>query len=129
MEKIKRLEDFEIYKIAMEIGEEVWNIVSIWDNFSKDTLGKQLVRSADSIAANIAEGYGRFSFKDRRAFTLYSRGSLLETKTWITKSNNRKLTTKEQFDRILEKLILKGFWFADFGFRNHLIMKHLTSCF
>ena len=104
MEKIKRFEDFEIYQIAMEIGEAVWDIVIKWDSFSKDTIGKQIVRSADSIAANIAEGYGRFSFKERRTFTLYSRGSLLETKTWITKSNNRHLTTQELFNLIIEKL-------------------------
>jgi four helix bundle protein len=76
----KKLEDFELYQISMNIGEEVWNIVATWDSFAKNTLGNQLVRSADSIAANIAEGYGRFHFKDRRQFTYYSRGSLLETK-------------------------------------------------
>ena len=100
----KKLEDFEIYQIAMNIGEDVWNIVMQWDSFAKSTLGNQLVRSADSIAANIAEGYGRFHFKERRQFTLYSRGSLLETKCWITKANNRKLTTQEQHDVILELL-------------------------
>jgi four helix bundle protein len=100
----KKLEDFEIYQIAMSIGEDVWNIVSQWDSFAKNTLGSQLVRSTDSIAANIAEGYGRFHYKDRRQFTYFSRGSLLETKCWITKASNRKLTTQEQYDIILEHL-------------------------
>jgi four helix bundle protein len=100
----KKLEDFELYQISMNIGEEVWNIVAKWDSFAKNTLGNQLVRSTDSIAANIAEGYGRFHFKDRRQFTYYSRGSLLETKCWITKANNRNLTTQEQFDIIFENL-------------------------
>jgi four helix bundle protein len=100
----KKLEDFELYQISMKIGEDVWNIVAKWDSFAKNTLGNQLVRSTDSIAANIAEGYGRFHFKDRRQFTYYSRGSLLETKCWITKANNRNLTTQEQFDLIFENL-------------------------
>jgi transglutaminase/protease-like cytokinesis protein 3 len=59
-DKLIKLDDFDIYKIAMEIGEDVWNIVKDWESFAKNTIGNQIVRSADSIAANIAEGYGRF---------------------------------------------------------------------
>jgi four helix bundle protein len=55
-----KLEDLEIYKVAMEIGDIVYHLVATWDYFDRDTLGKQLVRSADSIALNISEGYGRF---------------------------------------------------------------------
>ncbi|MFC4210150.1 four helix bundle protein [Pedobacter lithocola] len=40
----------------------MWNIVITWDYFSKDTIGKQLCRAANSISANIAEGYGRYHF-------------------------------------------------------------------
>ncbi len=55
-----RLIDLEVYKTAMEIGDKVWDIVAKWDYFNKDTIGKQLVKAADSISANIAEGYGRY---------------------------------------------------------------------
>lgn len=48
----------------MEIGEKVWKIVNAWDYFAKDTIGKQLIRSTDSIAANISEGFGRYHYKD-----------------------------------------------------------------
>ena len=58
-----RLIDLTVYKTALEIGEKVWSIVDKWDYFNKDTLGKQFVRAADSIALNIAEGYGRFFLK------------------------------------------------------------------
>ncbi len=58
-----KLIDLEVYKIALEIGDKVWDTVDHWDFFNKDTLGKQFVRAADSMALNIAEGYGRFFFK------------------------------------------------------------------
>ena len=61
-----KLEDLEVYKVAVEIGELVWEVVQQWNYFEKDTLGKQLIRAADSIALNIAEGYGRFYFKKIR---------------------------------------------------------------
>nr|WP_229214109.1 four helix bundle protein [Dyadobacter flavalbus] len=46
-----KLEDLQIYKMAMQLGEEVWSLVEPWSYYVKDTLGKQLVRSADSVAA------------------------------------------------------------------------------
>jgi len=98
------LEDLEIYKLSLEIGEYVWNIVIKWEYFPQKTIGSQFVEAADSVAANIAEGYGRYFYKDRKQFCYYSRGSLMETKNWVTKSFNRKLIAQEEFDTLIEKL-------------------------
>ena len=62
------------------------------------------MEAADSIAANIAEGYGRYFYKDRKQYCYFSRGSLMETKNWGTKSFGRKLITLEEFDTLIEKL-------------------------
>ena len=75
-----RLEDLEVYQLAESFSDEIWFTVLEWDYFAKDTLGKQLVRSADSIGANIAEGFGRYHFKENKNFCYFSRGSLIETK-------------------------------------------------
>jgi four helix bundle protein len=75
----------------MEIAEKIWVIVDSWGYFAKDTVGKQLVRAIDSVAANLSEGYGRYHYRESIHFSYYSRGSLFETKTWLTKARNRKL--------------------------------------
>ena len=98
------LEDLEIYKLALEIGDCVWNMVDKWEYFPKRTVGSQFEEAADSIAANIAEGYGRYFYKDRKQFCYYSRGSLMETKNWLTKSFSRKLIRQDEFDTMIEKL-------------------------
>ena len=98
------LEDLEIYQPGLEIGEDVWKIVGGWPLFTRRTVGGQLVEAADSIAANIAEGYGRYLYKDRKQFCYYSGGSLMETKTWATKAFSRQLISKEVFDLLIEKL-------------------------
>ena len=99
-----RLEDLQVYQLAMDIGEKVWKFVRGWDYFSKDTVGKQLVRAADSIAANLSERYGRFFYKENRQFCYYSRGSLQETKTWIKKSYDRSLIDDAAFQSLSRDL-------------------------
>ena len=94
-----KLEELKVYQESMELGEEVWNLVIKWDNFSKDTMGKQLVKATDSIAANLSEGFGRLHFREKKNFGYYSRGSLYETKTWITKSNNRGLISDKDYNQ------------------------------
>jgi four helix bundle protein len=98
------LNDLEIYREAMEVGEEIWSMVTNWDFFAKDTIGKQIVRAADSVAANLSEGYGRFHFKENQKFCYYSRGSAEETQTWLEKAARRNLVERESaralYDRI-----------------------------
>jgi four helix bundle protein len=89
------LEELAVYQLAMDIGERVRTEVVRWDFFAKDTVGKQLVRAADSMAANLSEGYGRFHFKENKQYGYYSRGSLFETKTWLTKAVKRGLVSPE----------------------------------
>lgn len=95
METIK-LEDLEIYQLALEIGEDVCQVVERWSYFPKSTVGKLFVDAADSISANIAE--------DRKLFCYYSRGSRMETKNWATKAVGRKLFEKVEYDVLIEKL-------------------------
>jgi len=88
----------------MGMAEEIWDIVNKWDYFSKDTIGKQLIRAVDSVAANLSEGFGRFFYKEERQFCYYSRGSLYETLTWLTKASNRKLIPNEDFEKFSKEI-------------------------
>lgn len=78
------LEKLEVYNLAEDFSDKIWNIVINWKIFEKDTIGKQMVRAADSISANIAEGYGRYFYKESKQFYFYSGGSIQETKAWLS---------------------------------------------
>lgn len=93
-------EDLEVYKLAEKLANEIWNIVKTWKNFEKDTVGKQIVRSADSVCANIAEGRGRFNDQDNRRFVKIARGSLYETISWLRLAYVRKLLIKDQTNKL-----------------------------
>ena len=97
------LNELEVYMISMNLSEKIWNIVKRWSFFEKDTVGKQLIRSSDSVSANISEGYGRFHFKDAKMFLYYSRGSLYETKTWLKKAVDRKLIEPDEYNELVER--------------------------
>ncbi len=99
-----KLDELNVYQLSMTMAEEIWNIVIKWDYFTKDTVGKQLIRAADSIAANLSEGFGRFFYKEERQFCYYSRGSLYETKTWLTKASNRGLINNDDFERFKKEI-------------------------
>lgn len=84
-------DDLEIIKMAEGVADAVWERVGEFDDFAKDTVGRQLVRAADSIGANLAESCGRFHYGDKLLFLYYARGSLFETKYWINRSFRRRL--------------------------------------
>ena len=89
-------ENLRVYRLSEELADTVWKVVSGWDAFSRNTIGTQLVRSTDSIGANIAEGAGRYGIQDNRRFVYYARGSLNETKHWLRRAYKRNLLTEEQ---------------------------------
>ncbi|NVM57212.1 MAG: four helix bundle protein [Desulfobacterales bacterium] len=96
------LKDLEIYKLAEQLSDIIWDIVLKWDYFPKVTVGKQMVESADSIAANIAEGYGRYHYRENKNFCYYARGSLEETKVWLRKSIRRSLLNLSEHQDLSE---------------------------
>jgi len=104
---LKEVFELDVYRLAEELSDLVWIDYDKWDSKSKNTLGFQIIRSADSIAANIAEGYGRNSSKDRKRFYMYSRGSFEETKCWLRKAIRRKIIDNnrvEKYKTIIDEL-------------------------
>ena len=99
-----KLEELRVYQSSMKLAEDVWSIVIKWDYFAKDVVGKQLIKAVDSVAANLSEGFGRYFYKEERQFCYYSRGSLYETKTWLTKASNRKLIANEEFEKFMKEI-------------------------
>lgn len=104
------LETLEVYQMAESFSDEIWFLVEKWEYFKKDTIGKQIAKSADSISANIAEGYGRYYYKESKQFYFYARGSILETISWLSKCKRRKIINSQKCDLLkqeAEKILLK----------------------
>ena len=98
--RTKGFEGLRVYQLAEELSDVIWDLVQTWGYFAKDTVGKQMVRAADSIGANIAEGTGRGTYQDNRRFVRIARGSLNETRHCLRRSFKRKLLAENQINQI-----------------------------
>jgi four helix bundle protein len=83
--------DLAVYRRSAGFGDALYRCTASWDSFARWTVGVQLVRSADSIGANIAESRGRRSDLDQRRFLIVARGSALELEHWIERAKQRGL--------------------------------------
>jgi four helix bundle protein len=100
MEKTN-FENLQVYKLSENLSDQLWKIVVRWDMLARDTVGKQLVRAADSIGANIAEGSGRGTDPEIRRFLRVARGSLYETQHWLRRAYRRRLLSEKQVNDLL----------------------------
>jgi four helix bundle protein len=97
-------DDLDVLKTAEAVADALWKQVVQWDEFAKDVVGKQLTRAADSIGANIAESFGRYSFGEKLQFLYYARGSLFETKYWLNRVRARGLMDVREASGYAENL-------------------------
>ncbi len=92
----KSFQELRVYKLSERLADEIWKAVNTWEPFAKNTICQQIVRWADSVGANIAEGVGRGSYQDNKRFVKIARGSLYETQHWLRRAYTRNLLTVEQ---------------------------------
>ncbi|MDQ0067948.1 four helix bundle protein [Chryseobacterium lathyri] len=87
---IKDFTEMPVWQKAIEIAERCFLISADLPKQEDYALTSQLRRSAQSIAANIAEGFGRRTAKDKSRFYDISRGSAFETKSHLIYGNRVK---------------------------------------
>lgn len=105
---MKAVTDLDVYRLSEQLSDMIWHDYDTWSEKVKRTIGYQAITAVDSIAANIAEGYGRATRADRKHFYVYARGSLEETKCWLRKLIRRGLVTDpvrvEQYKQLVDEL-------------------------
>lgn len=99
--KITSFEDLIVWQESQNLAVSIYKITK---QFPKDELfaiTNQLRRAASSISANIAEGFGRSTSKDKTHFYVMAYGSLLEVKNFLYLSNKLDYITKQELDELL----------------------------
>jgi four helix bundle protein len=73
-----RLDDFELYKLAREFRKRTYSLIKQLPSDEKYALAQQMRRAAMSVSNNIAEGHGRWHYKENIHYCRVSRGSVDE---------------------------------------------------
>jgi len=93
------LKDLDVYNLSRDLSKKAWEIYNDLKKEYRFSFGKQFLDSSDSVGANIAEGFGRFHYKDSMKFYYNSRGSLYEAKHWIDLLNERGILKKDDYKK------------------------------
>ena len=102
--KTEGFKDLEVYTLSVDLAIEIYKTVDKLPKSENYGIRDQLTRAVNSIGANIAEGYGRYSYKEFIRFLYISRGSLMETLHFLNISLELGYIQKEEFDKLSEKI-------------------------
>lgn len=81
--KVTRFEDLRVWQDAIELAVVVYKTTKAFPDDERYGITSQIRRAASSISANIAEGFGRRSLKDKTHFYTMAYGSILEVKNFL----------------------------------------------
>lgn len=114
MSQIKSFEEVECWKACTELRRFIIKLVKKFPLDEKYVLTSQIRRASRSITNNIAEGYGRFHFKENAQFCRQSRGSIYERKDHIIIALDEAYIFEEEYDHFIELynkalIILNGY--------------------
>lgn len=114
MEQFRSFEDLECWKACTDFRRFIRILTKKLPAEEKFELVSQMKRASRSITNNIAEGYGRFHFKENAQFSRQSRGSLYELKDDLIIALDEKYITNEEYQEGIQKfekcdLLLNGY--------------------
>jgi four helix bundle protein len=99
--KIQSYRDLEVWQQGMALAEACYRITKTFPKAEVDGMVSQIRRSAVSIPANIAEGYGREYRNDYVRFWRIAQGSLKELETHLLLASRVALITTKTAQPIL----------------------------
>jgi four helix bundle protein len=88
--------DLDVWKSARKLKIRIWNLVKTFSQEEKFRLSDQLIRSSRGIGSAIAEGHGKFYYKDQINYCVIARGSLSETLNHLIDAMDSGYISKEE---------------------------------
>ncbi|MBI4483662.1 MAG: four helix bundle protein [Acidobacteria bacterium] len=101
--EIKHFTDLEVWKKARQLRKEIYRAVKLLPPEERTNLTSQMRRAAVSITANVAEGFGRYHYKENRQFCRQSRGSLYELQDHLITCVDQGYFSRQLFEALYEQ--------------------------
>lgn len=103
--KINSFEQLTVWQESQKLAVSVYSLTKSFPKEETFGLIIQIKRAVSSVSANIAEGFGRRSSKDKLQFYTIAYGSLLETKNFLYLSNKLHYMSNEETDEIINRIV------------------------
>jgi len=100
----KSFTELEVWKKAIDLKNEIKKLTESFPGEERFRLTDQIIRTLRSINAVIAEGHGRYTFKDQLHFCIIARGSLSETYNHLIDALDCNYITQEQLNCYKNKI-------------------------
>ena len=104
--KIREFTDLDSWKQAHLAVLEIYRLTKNFPDTEKFALTSQIQRASVSITSNIAEGFGRQTYREKVQFYYQAQGSLTEVKNQLILSKDLGYVNTIDFDRIMEQLVI-----------------------
>lgn len=101
MDAHQNFTNLDVWQKARILKNEVFELAKSFPSDEKYKLTDQIIRSTRSINAAIAEGHGRFTFKDQLHYCIIARGSLSETENHLIDALDCRYIMQNQFDQFM----------------------------
>ena len=95
--------DLNCWREGRELRKMISDLCKSLPDNEKFLLTSQMIRASRSITANIAEGYGRFTYTDTRHFFIQARGSVTEVLDHVILAQDEGYVSVEMAARLEEK--------------------------
>jgi four helix bundle protein len=123
---IRDFKDLDVWKAARELRKEIYKVAKTLPDVERFALASQLRRAATSVTANIAEGFGRYSYQENAQCCRQARGSLCEVRDHLTTCADEgymSTTESSRLDAMAQRVtqILNGY------LRSTLALKRAAS--
>ena len=99
----KDFTDFAVWKLGFDTLIQVYDLADNFPSEERYILTQDLLRSANSVIHNVAEGFGRYENRDKTRFYKISRGSAYEAISQILVARHRKYAGAEALDKVADQ--------------------------
>lgn len=92
--------ELDVWKEGYNLIMKVYSITELFPHTEQYAITSQIRRSGNSVIANIAEAYGRYSYQDKVRVLYIARGEIAETRSHLAVALGRKYISKETFTKM-----------------------------
>ena len=98
--RVRDFKDLQVWQLARALRKEVYDLACKFPAEEKYALAVQMRRAAISIKANIAEGFGRYSYQENIQFCRQARGSAYEVRDHFVTAQDQSYLTATEYQRV-----------------------------